>query len=165
MLKSTSLRWFVPSVLLCLAGCAPPTDSSVKNEPLRAPGEVTLYQQLGGAPEISAIVDSMIEVAIADPRINFIREGHTHQWTNDPDHLAQLKTYWTQYIEMLADGPQLYEGRNILQVHQGMDISEGEWLAFMDDFKKTLDRYHIPTDQERDLLTRVAGTHDAVVNK
>lgn len=149
--------------MMLLAGCGPPTP--IKNEPQRAPGERTLYQRLGGEPAISAIVDNWVERAARDPRVNFARLGHPHDWKSTPDSLAQLKIYWTQYIGMLADGPQIYEGRDMLTAHTGMQISEGEWVGMMDDLKQTLDGFHIPVDQQQELMQRVAGTHDTIVDK
>jgi hemoglobin len=152
-------------LLPLIGGCgsaASPAD--LRNQPIREPGEVTLYDRLGGGSAIYAIADNLIDRAMADPRVNFGREGHAHTWAATPDSVARLKLYWTQFLDMLCDGPQTYEGPNIAQTHQGMDISEGEWVALLDDLKKTLDQYHVPPDQEKDLINRVAATHDVVVN-
>ena len=152
---------------LVAAGCrlGPEAGEPLKDEPLRNPGEQTLYQQLHGEPGIAAIVDSWLDRGLKDPQVNFVRQGHPHAWADTPDHRAQLKIYYTQYLGMLADGPQIYEGRNILLAHSGMDISEGEWLAFLQDLKKALDELHVPAQQQNELLARVSATHPAVVNR
>jgi hemoglobin len=156
----------LPICLLWICGCGggPPEGPAI-NQPMRPPGQVTLYDRLGGQPAIYAITDNLIDRALRDPRVQFQRAGHEHTWAPTPDSVAQLKMYWAQFIGMLADGPQLYEGHNILDTHRGMDISEGEWLAFMEDLKQTLDQLRIPADQQQELITRVAATHDDVVNK
>ena len=102
------------------------------------PGEVTLFDRLGGGSAIYAITDNFIDRAIADPRVNFQRKGHGHTWTATPDSVARLKLYWAQYLDMLADGPQVYEGRNIVDIHHSMGISEGEWVALIEDLKNSL---------------------------
>jgi hemoglobin len=150
--------------LLLLSGCAG-ARGPIKNEPARAPGEATLFERLGGTPAVTAIVDDWVERAGRDPRVNFVREGHPHQWEATADNVAQMKIYWTQFIGMLCDGPQIYEGRDMFTAHTGMQISEGEWLAMMLDLKQTLDAFRVPIDQQQDLMRRVAGTHDAIVNK
>lgn len=148
-----------------LGGCGPAASpAELHNQPIRAPGEATLYDRLGGGSAVYAITDNFIDRALADPRVNFEREGHAHSWTATPDSVARLKLYWAQFVDMLCDGPQAYEGPNIAETHHGMDISEGEWLALLDDLKKTLDQYHVPADQQKDLINRVAATHDVVVN-
>jgi hemoglobin len=153
----------------CLAsggGCGSiGTGAPIKNEPQRPAGEQTLYQRLGGAPALTAIVDDWIERALRNPQVNFTRQGQPHPWQPTPDNLAQLKIYWTQYIEMLCDGPQIYEGRDLFTTHSGMRISESEWLALMQDLQRTLAALHEPVELERQLMRRVAGTHDAIVNQ
>ena len=152
--------------LMILSGCgsaAPP--SELRNEPVRPPGEQTLYDRLGGSEAIYAITDKFIDRAIEDSRVNFQREGHDHSYAMTDDAKAHVKLYWAQFLDLLAEGTQVYEGRNLADVHQGMKISEGEWLALMEDLKLTLDQFHVPADQQEDLLTRVAGTHDVVVNR
>ena len=152
-------------ILPLLSGCGPAASpADLHSQPVRAPAEVTLYDRLGGGSAIYAITDSFIDRALADPRVNFQREGHAHSWTATLESTARLKLYWAQFLDVLCDGPQAYEGPNVAQTHQGMDISEGEWVALLDDLKKTLDQYHVPPDQQKDLIDRVAATHDVVVN-
>lgn len=147
------------------SGCGPAaTPSEIKNEPTRAVGELTLYDRLGGGAAIYAITDNFIDRLLSDPRVNFAREGHAHTWSATPDSVGRLKLYWAQFIDMLADGPQVYEGHNMLDVHHGMDVSESEWVALLQDLKLTLDHFRVPPDQQKELLTRVAATHDTVVN-
>lgn len=152
--------------LLWLAGgCGPAASpADLHNQPIREPGEVTLYDRLGGGSAIYAIADNLIDRAMADPRVNFQRQGHAHTFTATPDSVARLKLYWAQFLDMLCDGPQTYEGHNIAETHHGMDISEGEWVALLDDLHQTLNQYHVPADQQKDLINRVASTHDVVVN-
>lgn len=148
-------------------GCGPAArPSELRNEPIRPAGqENTLYDRLGGGPAIYAITDSFIDRAMADPRVNFQREGHAHPHPLNDDAKAHVKLYWTQYFDLLAEGPQVYEGRNLADVHEGMQISEGEWLALLEDLKLTLQQFHIPADDQKELLTRVAATHDVIVNR
>lgn len=152
-------------VCICTAGCGGAGSHASKNEPQRSNGESTLYERLGGGPAIYAIADNLIERTMSDPRVNLGRTGHQHVWTPTPDHVAELKTYWSQFLGMLADGPQMYEGRNMLDLHRGMQINQSEWDAFMDDFRQVLAVSHARPADQRDLLARVAGTHDVIVDK
>jgi len=151
--------------LAFVTGCGSSNAPAPKNEPIREPGTVTLYDRLGGGPTVYAIADNLIETTMADPRINLERLGHQHQWKPTPDHIAELKMYWAQFLGVLADGPQLYEGRNMLDLHRGMQISQAEWDAFMEDFTKVLARSQVAPADQSELLSRVAGTHDVIVNK
>lgn len=146
----------------CGSGSAPPP---APGGPIRQAGASTLYDRLGGGPTVYAIADNLIETTMADPRVNLGRRGHEHQWSATPDHVAELKMYWAQYLGMLADGPQMYEGRNMLDLHRGMKISQREWDAFMEDFQRVLSKSRIATADQRDLVTRVAGVRDVIVDK
>ena len=152
-------------LLILQPGCGAPPGMPIKNQPVGIPGEATLYERIGGGPAIFAIADNVIERAMRDPRVNFERAGHEHAWSPTPDNMARIKTYWAQYLGMLADGPPVYEGDNLLDVHAGMRISEGEWVAFLDDLRQTLDSFNVPPALQQEFMTRVAGTHDAIVNK
>jgi len=152
-------------VAMCLVGCSQQNAPAPKNEPIREPGISTLYDRLGGGPTIYAIADNLIETTMADPRVNLERIGHEHQWKETPDHIAVLKMYWAQYLGMLCDGPQMYEGRNMLVLHRGMKISQAEWDAFMEDLAKVVSKPHISEADQRELLKRVGGTHDAIVDQ
>jgi hemoglobin len=158
---------FILFVCLWVAGCGPVgTPSEIGDDsPRTAAGDQTLYDRLGGASAIYAITNSYIDRLMQDPRVNFAREGHAHAWTATPDSVARLKLYWAQYIDRLADGPQVYEGRSLADAHRGMDLSEGEWVATMEDLKLTLDEYRVPPEDQNDLLKRVAATHDVVMSR
>jgi hemoglobin len=162
-------RWYAIGCCLgavTLGGChSAATPEQLGNEPIRAPADVTLYDRLGGGSAIYAITDRFLDTALRDSRVNFRRVGHAHTWQADSDSVARLKLYWAQYFDMLADGPQLYEGRNLLEAHRGMDISEGEWLALMEDLKQTLEQFQVPPADQNELLTRVGATHGAIVNQ
>lgn len=157
---------FALTLQILVGGCGTPaTPEEMKNEPMREAGEDTLYNRLGGGSAVYAITDNFVDRVIQDRRVNFERQGHGHVWVATPDSVARLKLYWAQYFDMLVDGPQVYEGRNLMDTHHGMDISEGEWLALVEDLKQTLDQFHIPEDQQHDFISRLASTHDAISSK
>jgi len=167
---SSALSHGLALVLILLApwGCAPGglgLHTPLKNAPDQPPGEKTLYQRLGGEPAISAIVDDWIDRALEDRNVNFIRAGQPHTWPANPDSVARVKAYFSQYVGMLTGGPQIYSGRDLLTTHTGMKISEGEWLSFLADCKRTLDSMGFNANDKKELLQLLAGTHDAIVDK
>ena len=165
-----SVKIHILFVVICLSpltsGCGRVgTPAEIDNQPDRVPGRVTLYDQLGGGSAIYSITSKFIDRVMDDRQVNFTRQGHPHAWTATPDAVAQVKLYWAQYLDMLSDGPQVYEGRNLMDVHRGMDISESEWVALLEDLKVTLEQFHVPPAPADELLRRVGATHDAVVNR
>ncbi|HSZ54533.1 MAG TPA: group 1 truncated hemoglobin [Tepidisphaeraceae bacterium] len=150
-------------VLAIESGCGG-SSQPFKNTPQEG-GQTTLYQRIGGGPAVAAIADQLADRVIADPNVNFARAGHPHTWSPTPGHVAELKTYLAQYIGMICDGPQVYEGRNLLDVHRGMQISESEWYAFMDDLKSVLASSQIAWEDQNEVLRRVGGSRDVIVDK
>lgn len=162
ILVSRCLALFVG--FCCVSGCGNAPPHAFKNTPDEQ-GESTLYERLGGSTAIYAIADNLTERTLADPRVNLQRMGHPHQWAATPDHIAELKMYLAQYFGMIADGPPLYEGKNLLDVHRGMKISEAEWYAFMDNLKAVLAASQIKPQDQNDLLSRIAASHDVIVDQ
>ena len=136
----------------------------LKDSPALPPGQTTLYQRLGGQPEITAIVDDWIERSLRNPSVNLTRAGHPHTWPAAPDDTVRLKAYMAQYIGMISGGPQIYSGRDLTTVHAGMQISEGEWIAFLQDCKKSLEQFGVVDPDKTELLRLLAGSHDAIVD-
>ncbi len=144
------------STLLFVSGCqqTTPPDSSK-----------TLYERLGGHDAIKAVVHDFVGKAAADPQVNFTRKGHPNQWDPTPDNVAKLELHLTQFVESATGGPQKYEGRDMVAVHTGMQITEAEWNAIVGDLKAALNDFKVPDKEQTDLINVVATTHDQIVGK
>jgi hypothetical protein len=71
----------------------------------------------------------------ANPRVD---EAH-HRVSS-----AGFKYYVTELVCEAAGGPQTYSGRTMGDSHRHLVITDEEWLAFMDDLQKALDRFESP---------------------
>ncbi|GLW99506.1 hypothetical protein Misp02_35930 [Microtetraspora sp. NBRC 16547] len=47
--------------------------------------------------------------------------------------------------------------------HRALSITEDEWDAFMDDLHQSLTKFHVPVEEERDLVAIVEGTKETIV--
>jgi hypothetical protein len=47
--------------------------------------------------------------------------------------------------------------------HKHLKITGGEWDAFMDDFKQTLDKFGVPAQEQNELKAIVDGTRADIV--
>jgi hemoglobin len=54
-------------------------------------------------------------------------------------------------------------GRSMKEAHQHLDITEKEWKAMLDDFKKTLEKYKVPDREQKELIAIVDGTKKDIV--
>lgn len=90
----------------------------------------TLYQRLGGAARIATIMEDVVDRHAVNPKLAPRFRGKD---------LIRLKQLATQFFCMGSGGPQRYEGRDLLTTHAGMNISEEELVATMDDVVAALD--------------------------
>jgi len=139
--------------LLFVAGCNNPTP----------PPDKSLYDRLGGDPAIVAVVDDFVGRAANDQALNFVRKGHPNSWDPTADNVTKLKKHLVQFIEKATGGPSTYEGRDMLAVHTGMQITEAEWGAIVGDLKATLAKFNVPDKEQGELIAIVATTHDSIV--
>jgi hemoglobin len=121
----------------------------------------TLYDRLGGVYNIAVVVDDLIDRVMVDARLNanpLVDEAH-HRVSP-----AGFKYYVTEMLCGAAGGPQVYTGRSMGDSHRHLMITEDEWLAFMDDLKQSLDKFHVPNQEQQEVTQIVESTREAIVN-
>jgi hemoglobin len=125
--------------------------------------KLSLYERLGGVYAIAAVVDDFIDRIMDDARLNAnpkVNEAH-HRVSR-----AGFKYLVTEMVCWATGGPQKYTGKTMRDSHQHLEITEGEWQAFLDDFRQTLDKFAVPTSEQSLLFTIVNSTKvDIVVPK
>jgi hemoglobin len=62
-----------------------------------------------------------------------------------------------------AGGPQKYTGRSMYESHKEMKITAGEWEAFVDDLRQTLDKFGVPAPEQAELKAIVESTRADIV--
>jgi hemoglobin len=185
--RNTERPWAVFGVLLMLTGCglsgetrAPASgdpeadrraEMRVGEQDSRGAKSRPLYERLGGAETITALVDDMTERVIADPRVNFERRGvktswigtKVKPWEATPAQVDQFKRHMVEFLTLAAGGPAEYTGREMREVHRGMRITNNEFDAMIGDIKTSMDRLGIATREKRDLLAIIETTRKQVV--
>ena len=84
----------------------------------------SLYQRLGGAERIAVIIEDTVDRHAVNPALAPRFRGKD---------LPHLKAIATQFFCAGSGGPQRYEGRDMRTTHAGMNISETELVATIDD--------------------------------
>jgi hemoglobin len=136
------------------AGRAPKTAAS------RQPPAPTLYERLGGVYSIAALVDDFIDRLMDDARLNAnprVDEAH-HRVAR-----AGFKYLVTEQVCWAAGGPQNYTGRSMRDSHEHLAITPGEWNAFLDDLRETLDAFSVPERERHELFAIVESTRGDIV--
>ena len=58
----------------------------------------------------------------------------------------------TEFICMGTGGPQEYTGKNMVDTHRGMNISEQEYMAVIDDIMAALDQNGVGDREKQEML-------------
>ncbi len=112
----------------------------------QAKREPSLYERLGGREGIALVVDDFVANVVADSRVNA-------RFKNlKPPEVFKFKSNLSDQICEAAGGPCAYLGRDMKTVHKGMNITEAEWNATVEDLVKALDKYKVPQKEKNELL-------------
>ena len=134
------------AVMLVATGCASMQGGAMANK--------SLYDRLGGKPAIQAVVDDFIGNVAADARIN-------KRFANA--NVPRLKTMLVDQICEASGGPCKYTGASMLDAHRGMNISDAQFTALVEDLVKSLDRFKVPSQETTELLTALGGMKGQIV--
>ena len=104
----------------------------------------TLYQRLGGAQGIARLVDDIIAAHLHNPLVRTRFEN-----VRDLEHLKKMAR---EFFCAGAGGTEPYTGRDMLTTHKGMNISEQEYLAVMDDIVGAMDKNGVGEDAKKDVI-------------
>ena len=108
----------------------------------------SLFQRLGGADGIHALVDDIVALHLENPAI----QARFRPYLEKPEQLTLIKRHSCEFFEAGSGGPAQYTGRSMRDAHQGMNISEQEYLAAMDDIISALGRHAIDQATKNDVI-------------
>ena len=110
----------------------------------QAPSETaTLFERVGGAEGLSAIVSDIIDAHLANPAIRTRFEAF------DPN---EMKRRGFEFFAMAMGGPVTYTGRGLRETHKGMNINEQEFVAGCDDLLAVLQKRGVPEREQNEVL-------------
>jgi hemoglobin len=124
------------------------------------PATKPLYDRLGGAYSIATVVDDFIERLLVNDVLNAnpaIKEARARV------PKAGLKFHVTELICAATGGPCMYTGRSMKDSHAKLNINEAQWQAMVADFRKTLDKFKVPSREQQELITIVGSTKKDIV--
>lgn len=121
----------------------PVPGTPASSTPAAPPAEKSLYDRLGGKDAITAVVDEFVGRTTTDPRIKF--RFFNVDATN-------LKKNLVDFVCVATGGPCKYEGRDMATVHAGMDLSDDEFGALVEDLVGALDKFKVPAKEKNEIL-------------
>ncbi len=108
----------------------------------------SLYERLGGAKGITAIVDDIVEAHMTNPAI----KARFLPLKDDPKHFEEVRNHLINFLASGSGGPEIYTGKDMLTAHKGMNINEGEYMNVIDDILSALDKHDIEEQTKKDVL-------------
>jgi hemoglobin len=101
----------------------------------------SLYDRLGGAKGIAVLVDDIVEAHMNNPVI----KARFVPYREQAEQLAAVKKHLRDFLGAGSGGQESYTGRS-------MNISDGEYMAAIDDIMKTLQKHNIDEQTQKDVL-------------
>ncbi len=142
-----------------LAGCGG-KKSSTTTTPASG-SAASLYDRLGGTPAITKVVDDFVGVVAADNRINKFFTAAA----GDPQEMAHFKQMLVDQICEASGGPCKYTGKSMPEAHKGMNITDADFDALVEDLQKALVADGVKDQEQKDLLGALAGLKPDIVGK
>jgi hemoglobin len=133
--------------------------------------EPSLYDRLGGAFAIAAVVDHFSDAVVQNPIVGQKSENPAlREWhTNNLGRLPGLKFMRTLWVCNVAGGPQHYaatkEGSTPLgleEAHRELKISPAEFDEVAAELGRTLDFFKVPGPEKEEVLSAFAAHKDEV---
>lgn len=128
--------------------------------------ETSLYERLGGAFAIAAVVDHFSDAVVRNPIVGqssknpALREWHT----NNLGRLPGLKFMRTLWVCDIAGGPQQYAATNpgktplgLEEAHRELRISPDEFDEVAAELGRTLDQVGVPEQEKGEVLAAFAA--------
>lgn len=110
--------------------------------------EASLFQRLGGSAGIKAIVDDIVARHMENPVI----QARFRPYLETPDKIDVVKKHTCAFLEAGSGGTAQYSGRPMQAAHRGMNISEAEFIAALDDILAALRKRGVDEQSRKDVL-------------
>ncbi|MEQ1759375.1 MAG: group 1 truncated hemoglobin [Vicinamibacterales bacterium] len=115
----------------------------------------SLYDRLGGEIGIAALVEDAMAAHLTNPIVQT-----RFQNIKDIEHAKKMAR---EFFGAGSGGPEPYTGRDMRTTHRGMNISEQEYVAVMDDIMGALDKHGIDDVTKKDVLAIMYSLKNEIV--
>jgi hemoglobin len=128
--------------------------------------ETSLYERLGGAFAIAAVVDHFSDAIVHNPIVGENSENPAlREWhTNNLGRLPGLKFMRTLWVCSVAGGPQKYVATKpgstplgLEEAHRALKISPVEFDEVAAELGRTLDSVKVPEQEKGEVLAAFAA--------
>lgn len=118
------------------------------NETTTFTQKLTLYERLGKRTGITSLVDDIVEAHMNNPVV----APRFQPYRDQAENLKLVKEHTVEFFCAGSGGLEQYTGRDMLAAHKGMNISEEEFIAVLDDILLVLEQHGIDEESRKDVL-------------
>ena len=115
----------------------------------------TLYERMGGESVIRSLANDIADNHLVNPLIKTRFEV--------VEDMDKVKEIVFEFISTGTGGPQIYTGKGMLGAHKGMNISEQEFIAVVDDILLAMDQNNIGEAEKKDMLAIAYSLKDEII--
>lgn len=115
-----------------------------------------LFRDLGELAGITAIVEGMLVLMSENPRI-----AHHFAETD----IVNLRDKLVEQFCVEAGGPCVYTGTTMDVAHAGLDISESDFNALVEDLQRSMEAQNVPISAQNRLLARLAPMQRDILHR
>jgi hemoglobin len=118
--------------------------------------QATLFDRLGGREGVSRVVHRVMANHLANPLVK-TRFEHAHQTREE------MTNHAIEFFCTGLSGVETYEGRPLPKAHAGMNITEQEFVAVLDDILSALAAENVAELEQAEVLKILYGMKPEVV--
>ena len=118
----------------------------------------TLHERIGGAEVVASIASDLVDLHLENPKIQ------TRFQSADLD-IPKLKGFVRDHLGSGTGGAEVYTGRNMLEAHKGMNLSEEEYMAALDDALIALNKNSVGQREQEEVLFILYSFRDEILRK
>jgi hemoglobin len=122
----------------------------------QSPKDDSLYQQLGGEPGITRIVEGMLLRIAGDHRIV--------EHFQDID-IQRLRDKLVEQFCLEAGGPCVYTGDSMADSHKGQGLTPSDFNALVENLQAAMTAEAVPIPAQNRLLARLAPMRGQVIDR
>ena len=119
----------------------------------------TLYERLGNKEGITKLVDDVVENHTKNPIVS----PRFLPYLDQPERLAMIKKHTVDFFCAGSGGPESYGGRDMPTTHKGMNVSEQEYMAVVDDILEAMDKNSYGDEEKKDVLAILYSLKEGII--
>ena len=115
---------------------------------------MTLFDRVGGAPAVDALVDEFYARMLADPDLM--------SWFTGVD-VGRLKEHQRAFIAVGLGGPEYYEGRSMREAHGGLSVDTIAYSRTVDHLRESLTALGVEDPLRSQIVSQIERLRPMIV--